>query len=117
MLPAGDLRHRVTIQSVPEVSDGHDGFTDGTPVAVHARVPAYVKPLQGRELERSRQIDPRLSHEITMRYWRNYTADLAGGRTQLVYHDDEDRTFEIVSPPVDVQEAHVMLQFSCREEA
>ena len=118
MIPAGELRHRVTIQSIPEIDDGHDGFIDGPPVTVQARIPARVKPLIGRDLERARQIDPRLSHEVTVRYWRNYPTDLAGGRTQLVYHaPSADRTFEIVSPPVDVEEAHIMLQFPCREAA
>lgn len=117
MLSAGELRHRVTVQSIPEVDDGHDGFTDGPPVSVHSRIPARVKPLRGVELERARQIDPRLSHEITLRYWRGYTEDLAGGRVELIYHDDDDRTFEIVGPPLDVDEAHVMLQLSCREAA
>jgi head-tail adaptor len=115
---AGELVHRVSVRVMTEVSDGQDGFVD-TPVVLHARMPAHVKPLSGRDLEHARQIDPRISHEVTLRYWRAYRADLAGGRTDLIYHDQPeiDREFEIVSPPVDENEAHVKLTLLCREVA
>jgi SPP1 family predicted phage head-tail adaptor len=113
---AGDLRQSVTVQTVTETDDGHGGFTDTT-VIVHARVPARIHPLSGRDLEHARQIDPRISHEVTLRYWRDYSTDLDGGRARLVYHDLTDREFEIVSPPIDVDERHVELTLNCREVA
>lgn len=116
MLPAGDLRHRVTVTTVIEVSDGHDGLVD-TPVTVWTRVPARVNPLVGRDLENARQIDPRISHEVTLRYWKAYPTDLDGGRAKLVYHDLADREFEIISPPVDVDERHIELKLLCKELA
>jgi head-tail adaptor len=116
---AGDLRHRVTIQTLTEVSDGHDGFSDPTwaSVARLRRLPARVRPLAGRDLERARQVDPRISHDVTLRYWQAYTTDLDGGRARLVYHDLADRTFEIVGPPVDAEEKHVELTMLCKEAA
>jgi len=116
MVPAGELRQRVTVQMKAETSDGHDGVTEAWSL-VRARIAAKVKPLQGRELERAKQIDPRVSHEVTLRYWRNYRDDLDGGRGRLLYHDRSDRTFEIVSPPVDVDERHEQVVVFCRESA
>lgn len=116
-LPAGELRHRVTIEARTEVSDGHDGFLDPTWSTVAARRAAKVMPLQGRDLERARQVDPRISHEVTLRYWRDYRGDLDGGRVRLVYHDLADRYFEIIGAPVDHEEAHVKIIVNCRESA
>src|SRR5262245_16548471 len=116
MTTAGEYRQRVTIQTRAEVSDGHDGLTESW-TNVHARWPARVLPLAGRDLERARQIDPRISHEVTFRYWRDYPTDLDGGRARLVYHGLTDRSFEIVGPPIDVDELHVELMMLCREAA
>jgi len=111
---AGEHRHRVSIQGRVEVSDGHDGVIE-TWTTVHARWPARVRPLMGRDLERAQQVDPRITHEVSMRYWRAYPADLDGGRAQLIYHDLADRTFEIIGAPVDVEERHVELVMTCKE--
>jgi SPP1 family predicted phage head-tail adaptor len=121
MLVAGLLPHRVTLQASTETDDGHDGYTEDWDDVPPVRRSARVQPLQGRDLERARQIDPRISHELTLRYWRAYQADLDGGRVRVVYHptddSDDDRTLEIVGAPVDVDEAHIELMFSCTEAA
>jgi head-tail adaptor len=116
MIGSGDLRHRVTVQTLAERTDGHDGYDD-SPVPVLSRAPAQVEPLEGRALERAQAMDPRITHRVTLRYWRNYVADLAGGRGQVVYHDVVDRTFDIAAPPIDVGERHVELQLLCKESA
>jgi SPP1 family predicted phage head-tail adaptor len=116
MLRAGELRQRVSIQTRTETSDGHDGYTESW-ATVHSRWPAMVAPLVGRDLERARQIDPRLSHHVTLRYWLDYATDLKGGRARLVYHDVSDRTFEVIGPAIDHDERHEMLTFTCREVA
>src|SRR5262245_55743049 len=114
------MPHRITVQERTETDDGHGGHTDAWST-LHARIPARVQPLQGRDLERAHQIDPRISHEVTLRFWRNYFGDLDGGRVRLVYHLSnllsDDRTFEIVSPPIDVDEAHDTLRMLVREAA
>jgi SPP1 family predicted phage head-tail adaptor len=118
---SGKYLHRVTVQVRTETEDGHDGFTESWDDVRPIRRSAQVRPLAGRDLERARQIDPRISHEVTLRFWRGYRDDLDGGRTRLVYHptndSDDDRTFEIVSPPTDVDEAHRELLMLCREAA
>lgn len=115
-LPAGELRQRVSIVAIAEQSDGHDGMVD-VPTVTHARIAARIRPLSGRDLERARQVDPRITHDVTLRYWRNYQNDLDGGRASLVYHDLTDRAFEIVGPPVDTEEAHVQIVQTCKEAA
>lgn len=115
-----DFPHRVTVQERTETADGHGGFTE-TWSTLHPRIPAKVEPLQGRDLERARQIDPRVSSAVTVRFWRNYPTELDGGRARLVYHPSslstEDRTFEIVAPPVDLDEQHEALRMLVREAA
>lgn len=112
-----ELRHRVTVQARTEIQSG-----DGVVVtwdAVRERVAAMVKPLQGRDLERANQVDPRISHLVAMRYWRDYRTDLSGGRARLVYHpsslSDDDRVFEIIGAPIDVHERHERIEMNCRE--
>lgn len=118
MLQAGDLRQRVSVEIKSKVSDGHDGYRADQWAPIQSRIAAQVKPLAGRDLERARQIDPRISHEVTLRYWKAYRVDLNGGRSRLLYHDGpSNRPFEIVAPPVDVDEKHERLTVLCRESA
>ncbi len=116
MLTAGEMPQRITIEMLSQVSDGHDGFVDHW-AAVHTRIPAKIRPLIGRDLERARQVDPRITHDVTLRFWRNYRDDLAGGRSRFIYHDTVDREVEIIGPPVDKDEAHDELIQTCKEAA
>ena len=120
-MDSGMLRQRVTLEARTETSDGHDGFTLGWTPILPKRRSARVVPLSDRDLERARQIDPRISHEVTFRYWRAYQSDLDGGRVRLVYHPTsttaDDRIFELIAPPMDVDERHVQLRVLCRELA
>lgn len=117
----GEARHRVTVQVRTETSDGKDGVVETWADVSPRRRSAQVKPLYGRDLERAQQIDPRISHEVTLFYWGDYRTDLVGGRAQLIYHptsvSTDDRTFEIVAPPIDVDEDHTELRMFCREAA
>lgn len=119
MLSAGDLPDRVSIEVRTEASDGHDGLTE-TWAALHKRWAASVRDLIGRDLERARQVDPRISIEVDFRYWRAFRDDLDGGRVRLKVHStsDEanDRTLEIVAPPVEA-ERRWKVTVSCREAA
>ena len=113
---AGDLIHRVSIQNRTETDDGH-GASDETWSTVQSRIAARVAQLSGRDLERARQIDPRATHDVHLRYWRTHDDDLDGGRAQVIWHDDGalgDRTLELVAPPVEIihRESLVLI---CRE--
>ena len=115
MIPRGQLKHVVTIETLTEVDDGHGGLIDSWAV-VQSRKAARVRPLQGRELEVAKQVNARISHEVALRYWRGYHADLDGGRARVVYHERIDRTFDVVAPPIDVGELHEDVLLMCAEE-
>lgn len=100
----GDLRHRVSIQTRTESADGHGGFSE-TWATVATRRAAQVVTLEGRDLERASQIDPRAAFEVHLRYWRGHNDVLVGGRARLVWHDEGavgDRTLELIGPPREV---------------
>ena len=108
---AGQLRHCVTLRGIVEVDDGHHGWTkDVTSYA--RRIPAEVTPLSGRSLERAQQIDPRTTHQVRIRFRR----EPKSGDT-VIYHDPDhgDRQFEVVAPPIDVEERRRELQLLCKE--
>lgn len=115
-MQAGELCDRVTIQTRTETSDGHDGYTE-TWTAARSRIAAKVTTLDGRDLERARQIDPRSSHAVLLRFWAAYGTDLAGGRARVIWHDGDigNRTLEIVAPPREL-ERRVNLMLTCREQ-
>ena len=115
-MQAGDLPHRISIQTRTETDDEHGAFDEDWDT-VQSRLAAKVVELAGRDLERARQIDPRASHEVHLRFWRAYNDALKGGRAQVIWHDDGavgDRTLEIVGPPREV-EHRVKLVLTCRE--
>lgn len=116
-MQAGDLRQFVTIQTRTKTSDGHDGYTESWG-DVRVRIPAQIVPLQGRDLINARQIDPRASHAVTLRYWKRYGDELTGGRARLLWHDGDigDRALEIVEPPREL-ETRTSLVMVCREAA
>lgn len=121
-MKAHERNARVTIELRTEVTDGQDGFAPDDWTAVEpARRSARVQPLTGRDLDRAQQIDPRISHQVTFGYWRRYRTELAGGRARLVYHPTseatDDRVFEIVGPPIDLEERHDRIIVYCREAA
>ena len=113
---AGELIHRVSLQNRTETDDGH-GAQDEDWSTVQARIAARVVQLSGRDLERARQIDPRATHEVHLRYWRTHDNDLDGGRAQVIFHDDGaigDRTLEIVGPPVETVHRETIV-LTCKE--
>jgi len=120
MVPAGERRDRVSVQVRTEVPDGHDGFLETWAIR-HHRWSARARALSGRDLERARQVDPRVTWEIVFGWWRAFRADLDGGRARLLYHptsiSDDDLTLEIVTPPVDVEGKRHDVLVLCREAA
>jgi SPP1 family predicted phage head-tail adaptor len=110
---AGDYRDRVTIRSKNEIDDTHGGFADEA-VIVARRISARVRPLAGRELDRAQQIDPRARYDVTLPFRTGLKAGLA-----VVHHlgREDDRTLEVVAPPIDVDNRHQELQLLCGEAA
>lgn len=92
-MQAGQLRHRVSVEASTETRDAHGG-----PIRTWAAsevVWAAVRPLAGRELIEAQQVQPRVTHRVTMRYLPSLTASkriIYGDRTfeiQAVMHTDE----------------------------
>ena len=115
-MQAGELIHRISLQTRTETSDGHDGYTESWST-VQGRVAARVDPLSGRDLERARQIDPRATHRVCLRFWRAHNDSFVGGRARVIWHDDGaigDRTLEVLGPPRETVH-RVELELTCGE--
>ncbi len=110
-----ELKQRVSIQTRSEASDGHDGIVE-TWATIRVRVPARVRQLAGRHLERASQIDARAAWEVLLRYSATMPETLDGGRVRFIFHDGRagDRTLEIVEPPRE-EPYRQALTMVCRE--
>lgn len=104
---AGQLRHRVAIQRATETKNGL-----GEPVHTWAtQVTRWmrVEPMQGKELFEARQVNPKMSHKVTMRY----------DGTTSVTPDDRllwgSRVFNIVDVQ-NVEERDIMTVMRCWED-
>ena len=68
MLRAGQLRHKVTLESRTE-SRGSAGEVNQTWDAISA-VWARVEPLSGRELERAQMLHAEVDYKVTIRHYQ-----------------------------------------------
>lgn len=104
---AGPLRHRVAIQRATNTRDEY-----GQPVASWSTVATRwmsIEPLTGREAVEAQQINPKLSHRVTMRY--DATADVTPG-DRLLWGS---RVFHIESA-ANIEERDRYLVMTCWEE-
>ena len=84
---AGELRHRLAIQSATETRDAIGGVTKSW--ATVATRWGSIRPLSGQELVSAQQASPRVSHKITIRYY--------SGLTPAFRLQNDSRTFNISS--------------------
>ena len=89
---AGQLRHRLEVQEATEVQDAH-GQATKTWVKVKSRK-VEIKPLAGAELFNAQQVQARVSHEITLRYYADLTPE---HRFRLATRLRGERIFNILS--------------------
>jgi len=101
---AGELRHRVKLQSVARTSDGAGGFTEAW--SDDAEVWAKVEPLQGTQYVLADALRNEVTHRVTIRYRAGVTP-----RQRVLL---ASRVLEILTI-IDRDEAHVYLQLLCRE--
>ena len=99
---AGDLRHRITIQSSVKTGDGGGGFTVAW--SNLATVRGKIEPLRGREQLHGMQLEARVTHRILIRYRSDVTAAnriLFGTRTfnirSVLNVDERNRWLEILA--------------------
>lgn len=99
---AGGLRHRITIQSVTETSDGMGGFTEAW--ATYVTAWADIKPVKGEEALEHKKLEHELVHRIWTRYISGITTKMRivwGTRTMRIIGlrnpDERDKMFEIMA--------------------
>ena len=103
-IKAGDLRHRIAIQSHSTVQDvaGQEVKTWATDITVSAR----VEPLKGKERFEAQQVAPEVTHKITMRGGVTVTAE-----NRILF---KTRIFNI-SSVIDVDERGILTEIICIE--
>ena len=95
---AGQLRHRIAIQTKTEVSDGMGGMTVTWPEKDWYKVWASVWPLRGEEPIEAMRLEGKVSHRIKIRYGAKVASLLSTLPTaKRIYLIKEDRYFRILS--------------------
>jgi SPP1 family predicted phage head-tail adaptor len=102
---AGELRNLITIQKPARAQDS-SGSTAETWNTL-CTVWASIRPLKGREYYAANQAQMEVTHEITIRYMRNVSAE-----NRIVFGN---RTFE-VKAVMNVNEENRWLSMVCEEE-
>ena len=98
---AGLLRQRLAVQSVTRSQNNYGEPTDSW--STLTTIWGSVEPLQGRELFTARQVNPELTHKITVRYSTAITPDKRiafGSRAfdinQVRNIDERNKTMELI---------------------
>lgn len=105
MIAAGKLNRRIIIEQVTETRDEMGGVIQTW--ATFATVWAEFVSQTGREFFAAKQVNAALEAIIRIRYIAGVTAKM-----RVKYGT---RVFNLVAPPVDVNEAHVELKLLCEE--
>jgi len=103
-LRAGDLRHRITIQTPSETSDGIGGMT--TTWSTFKKIWAAIWPLRGAEYLAAMQITSEITHKIRIRYLSGVTPKM-----RILFGT---RYFDIQSI-INPDERNIYLELMCRE--
>lgn len=84
----GDLRHRITLQTLALASDGQGGQTETWTNLV--TVWAYVRPISANERLFAQKIEPLISHEVIIRHRTDLVSQM-----RFIY---DSRTFQVKAP-------------------
>ena len=103
---AGILKHIITIQTPTRADDGMGGKT--TTWTTLATVRAAIWPLKGTEAVEARKETGTITHRIRIRYLAGITA---GCRVAF-----GSRTFELVAPPINMDERNRELELLAEEK-
>lgn len=107
---SGRLRHRLILESPPDESRdafGHRAY-DGD-WTTFAEVWGEVTPLSGREYWRAAQVQPDVTHQVTIRYLPNVTTQMRVRR-----RGETDRFYQI-GAVLNIDERNREMQLMCRE--
>lgn len=103
---AGQLRHRVAIQTLTETVTAGGDITEAW--ATSATRWAKVEPLDGSEKYEAGAQQQRLTHKVTMRFYDGLSAD-----HRLLY---DSRVLNIAEPPTNTEERDRMTVAMCVED-
>ena len=103
MIQAGQLNKLVTIEQQDPDPDRYQEYTPAT----NGKVWASIEALTGREKYEAQAIEPKATFRIRMWLWPGLTS-----KHRIVY---DGRIFELVSPPIDVDERGVEHELMCSE--
>jgi SPP1 family predicted phage head-tail adaptor len=106
MIPAGELKHRVTIRQRNANHTNEFGEVEPVNTDEHTRW-AKVEPLSSRERFQGGTFQTEITHRVRMRY----TPDI-GQEDAIVFRD---RVFQ-VAEVINVDEANEELQLLCKEQ-
>lgn len=101
----GKMRHRITFRKKSTVYDALG--QDTVEWADYKTVWATVTPYKASDATVMSKSEESVSHRIYTRYHDWIEPDML-----ISYHG---RVFEIVGPPIDMEEAHVIMEIQCRE--
>lgn len=105
----GSLRHVVDIKEKTGTPTGSMGAPASALSVKYAAVRGAFYPLRGDQYFAGQQMASILDGKWRIRYNRGIRAGM------YVYWTEEDRTFKIVSPPIDPEGRHVYLDLMVRE--
>ena len=116
-LPAGEMRHTVTVRQhkIEAGSTAYDTFgqlsTSSTAWTTAITTRAKIEQLSGRELEQAHQVYANASHRVTIDY--NATLASTGGTRRVVVFGSR---WLHIGAVLDEELEHVQLQLLCGEE-
>lgn len=105
MMQAGKLRHRVTIQQPTSVTDSYGGQSQTWSDV--ATVWASVEPLSGNERWRAQQVQPGISHKVTLRYRAGINSSMR------IVHEARNLNIDAV---LNTDERNIELVLMCMEQ-
>ena len=85
-ISAGQLRHRLAVQTFSESRDSQGGVTKSW--STDSTVWGSIRPLSGKELVSAQQVDAKVTHKIEIRYY--------SGLDTTYRIQNDSRTFNII---------------------
>ena len=111
---AGELRHRITIQT-QSVSAGIYGSADIT-WADDIEVWASIWPIKGNEYYHARQIESGVTHKIRLRYTKLSDDTRISPKCRIRHGDDENARYFNIESVIDPDERHIFLDIMAVED-
>lgn len=105
LIDVGKMNKRITFMRKEPIKDemGQDSFE----WKEYKKIWATIKPYKSSEAQFMSKLRPEVTHRAYIRFRKDITVDM-----RVMYNN---RLFEISGPPIDMDEAHVMLEIQLQE--